>query len=468
MLGLELNDAGLILAQDDDGTPVIVAEEPGYALLDENRLLTGADAERRARLKPLLAQNRYWRDLGVEPLSRPLGGARSAADLAFAQLDHLLAGAQKGMPLLIAVPAGYSRDQLGLLLGIAQETGAEVRGLVDAALAACSLEPAPSRVLHLDLELHRAMLAVLEQGSDESSGLRRARFELLPGHGWLDLTQTWLHLIAETFVRRSRFDPLHQAATEQRLAQLIPPLLSDAAPADTLPIELEFGATTHRIEIERSEFVRAAERHYEALVKLVQDVRPAGHAVELRVGERAARLPGLIERFEALRDARVTRLPRGAAAIGALRHAPHIERPANAVALVYRLPIAGRATPLVEFGATMRAETPAERRPTHVLFGSRAWRIAREPLTLGWSVPSGRRALILPQGAAGVSRAHCTVSARDGNVIVEDHSTFGSWVNDERVSGEATLEVGDRLRLGAPGVVMELIRTVDDDGPSQG
>ncbi len=72
--------------------------------------------------------------------------------------------------MLLAVPAGYSREQLGLLLGVINETGVRVAGLVDAALAACSLEPAPARVLHLDLELHQASLTVLEYSGGEYPG----------------------------------------------------------------------------------------------------------------------------------------------------------------------------------------------------------------------------------------------------------------------------------------------------------
>ena len=467
MLSLELNDAGLILARGAADQIEVVAEEPGFVLLEGAELLTGLEAQRRARLRPLYTQNRYWRELGVEPLARPLGNAQTAADLAFVQLERLLTPHREAAGLLLAVPPGYTREQLGLLLGVASETGLEVRGLVDAALAACALTPVPARVLHLDLELHRATLAVLEHPGGEQAPLRRARFEIQPGHGWLGLTQRWIELIAETFVRKTRFDPLHQAATEQRLADEIPSWLVQLDTETALAVELEFGDTIHRVEIDRNDFIAAAERHYAALVKLVQDVRPAGHAIELRIGERVARLPGLAERFAALRDCTVTALPRGAAAVGTLRHASAIMRPADAVALVYRLPMQGLAAAQPGSTATESPASSADRRPTHVLYGSRAWAIEDEALTLGWSVPSGRRALTLPEGAPGVSRAHCTLTRRNGAVVLEDHSTFGSWVNDERVSGRAVLQVGDRVRLGTPGVTLEMIQLVRDDGTTQ-
>jgi len=84
------------------------------------------------------------------------------------------------------------------------------------------------------------------------------------------------------------------------------------------------------------------------------------------------------------------------------------------------------------------------------------------PLAVGWSVTGAPRALGLPAGIAGVSRSHCTLRQLDGQVVVEDHSTYGTFVNDERVGGRVALRVGDLLRLGAPGVTLELIRVLAD------
>jgi pSer/pThr/pTyr-binding forkhead associated (FHA) protein len=49
-------------------------------------------------------------------------------------------------------------------------------------------------------------------------------------------------------------------------------------------------------------------------------------------------------------------------------------------------------------------------------------------------------------------------------VQVEDHSTYGTFVNEDRVTGRLALKAGDVLRLGAPGVTLTLIRVLPDDG----
>ena len=51
-------------------------------------------------------------------------------------------------------------------------------------------------------------------------------------------------------------------------------------------------------------------------------------------------------------------------------------------------------------------------------------------------------------------------------MLLEDHSTYGCYLNDERVAGRVTLVAGDRLRLGSPGVELQLIRTEGSHGPA--
>ena len=86
-LGLEINDAGLVLAADGE----LLAEEPGVAMLDGTEPVTGTIAARRARLRPVYAENRHWQDLADAPLARPQPAARTLAEVAYAQLQTLQA-----------------------------------------------------------------------------------------------------------------------------------------------------------------------------------------------------------------------------------------------------------------------------------------------------------------------------------------------------------------------------------------
>jgi hypothetical protein len=320
-------------------------------------------------------------------------------------------------------------------------------------------------VLHLDLELHQAILTVLEYVGGDRAGLKRSRYEIAPRHGVLGIQQTWVQFIGENFVRKTRFDPLHDASTEQRLVDQLPTSIAQLQESEHVTVPMQFGDQPLEIEIERAQLIAAAEPHYAELLRLVQGARVAGMPIELRVSQRVAALPGLLGRLKTLRDCGIAVLPQAAAALGALQFEAAIARPADSLALVYQLPTPRAATG--EMQTAELAATPAALRPTHVLFQGRAWRISDRPLLVGWSTDSNARALVLPSSSPGVSRSHCTLVRRNGAVMVEDHSTYGSYVNEERVSGRTALTVGDRLRLGSPGVTLELIQLVNDDGAPQ-
>ncbi|HEU4601635.1 MAG TPA: FHA domain-containing protein [Steroidobacteraceae bacterium] len=466
MLALELIDSGLVLARQSGQAVELLAESPGVAILEERTTITGEDAARRVRRSPLLAQSNFWRGLSTEPLTRPSQAAQTSADIAFAHADALLRKWRDAESrILVALPGGYSREQLGLLLGVINETGVSVAGLVDAALAACSMDSGPARVLHLDLELHQAILTVLEYVGGDRAGLKRSRYEIALQHGLVAIQQSWIEFIADTFIRKTRFDPLHDANNEQQLVDQLPQWLAQLAASDRINISMSLADRTPEIELKRDELIAAGQQHYSELVRLVQSARVAGLPIELRVSHRVASLPGLLDRLGSLRDCTIKVLPKGAAALGALHHESAIARSADSLALVYFLPSAALSeTPdqVAKF-----EPTPPALRPTHVLYQGRAWKISDQPLTLGWTSAPGKRQLLLPGSLPGISRAHCTLVRQNGAVLVEDHSTYGSFVNDERVHGRTTLAVGDRLRVGTPGITLDLIQMVDDHGAPQ-
>jgi hypothetical protein len=97
------------------------------------------------------------------------------------------------------------------------------------------------------------------------------------------------------------------------------------------------------------------------------------------------------------------------------------------------------------------------RAATHVVFGGRAMSLSADPLLVGIA-PSGARVLPIPGSVAGVSRLHCSLMLQAGHAFVQDHSRFGSYLNDELIESRAILRVGDRLRLGNPGVELTFVR----------
>jgi hypothetical protein len=456
-LAFEINDAGLVVA----GQGGLLAEEPGYAMLDGREPETGQAAARRIRLAPLYAESRFWSEIGDQALPRTMPAARTFAEVAHAQLTAF-AGPwlEQGPEALFAVPPWYSRAQLSMLLGVAQEAGLHPVGLVDAGLAAVSLEPVPETVMQLELGLHRTVLTLLDHAGD----LRRSQFELIPRHGWLVLQQAWIQMIAETFVRKTRFDPLHDAVTEQAMCDRLPQWLEVLRTEPAVQIELEAASATRVVEVQAQQFVAAVEPVFRDLVRVLQEARPKGAPLHLQLSHRLAGLPGLDEQLADIRDCDVKVLPRGAAALGALVWEDAIRRSDGSVVLVHRLPAPLRAgASRVSAIAVSSPVVPPEMRPTHLVYRSRAHVLNRRPIQVGTASSAGTRTLIVEPGP-GISRLHCAVMCDDSGVWLDDRSTYGTFVNDERISGRVQLRAGDRIRLGTPGSRCELVRAVDDDG----
>jgi hypothetical protein len=123
--------------------------------------------------------------------------------------------------------------------------------------------------------------------------------------------------------------------------------------------------------------------------------------------------------------------------------------------------------PAVDPGRVVTAGVAPGLRPTHVLFGHRAWRLGGEPFLVGTEVQPGERGVALDPAARGVSRRHCTLRSEDGVVFVFDHSRFGTVLNGHRIQGSAVLEAGDVLALGTPPAEFRLIAAEEGDGPAR-
>ena len=441
-IGIEFVDAALVATRDG----ARIAASPGVALLDGAAFVTGEVAAAAARLTPALANDRYWSDLATDSLARREEPQVSHADLAHAQLAALWREAGRpGDDAACAVPGTMRPHELGLLLGIARHLGIPVAGIVDSAVAACAGLAARASVLHLDVQFYQAVLTEM-QGT---TVLRRRRVETATRAGLKAIYSAWAQLVAEALVRRTRFDPLHQAVTAQQLHQRLPAWLAGVSGRESVDATIDTDSGGFTATLRREQFTLAAEAWYSQLAELVHGGHRADEPATLALSARAALLPALAERLGSLPGLDVIVLPDTAAAAGAAARVAEIG-PADPPALVTAL---ARTHPAAD-GERRRRQVGVA--ATHVIFDGRAHAIAEEPLIVGAGEGEGRRIGLTGSGA-GISRRHCSLVNQGGRAIVRDHSRYGTFVNGERVEGEAEIGAGDRLRVGTPGVVLELV-----------
>ena len=455
-LAIDINDASLVVAHEGE----VLAREPGYALVEDGRIITGTEALRQARVKPSQVSSRYWTNLSVGSNTAGVEGIDSASELAHAQLKTLWTQiADKSDDVVLIVPNHYTREQLGVLLGLTQEIGIRVSGMLSSA-AAVSARPYPGRQLvHLDVGLHRVSVTPLEQ-SDSVMALQEIGLE---NTGLISVMDLWAQRFSELFVLATRFDPLHRADTEQLIYDYLPGWLQSIQEKDVCEFELEHYQDIHRIEVRREQLLAAASGFYRALVQLVAQVRQGGAGLVVQVSHHLGLLPGLMTELQRLDDALVLSLGPDAPVMGALAM-PAAESKSGQVKLLKRVPWREQAQVAVDKNVFQDSEKTPDASSSHVVYKGIAYPVGAEGLSIGRTKDKERRSIVLEGDHSGVSGSHCELVLRDGEVKLIDHSRHGTFVNEKRASAETTLRPADVIRIGSPGEELWVISVGNDCG----
>ncbi len=453
VVAAHVNDAGITVLD----AKRILYREPGFALLDDDKLRTGNEAYAAARIKPRRIQHRYWSELVTTPLPDQGFGHLSAADIASRQLEQMWRPlASDYDKVIVVVPPYMSTDNLGLLLGITAEIKLPVIAMVDSAVAATRREYKNAVPVHIDMSLHSTSLTRLAQ----PGRTQIERVEVLDTCGTYALYDAWIRIVAEAFVQQSRFDPLHTAQTEQMLLNRLGGWLAAACSNKTVRLAVEYGNLSHEAEIESLELIGAAAPIYQKIASKLRALYRAEDTPAIQLSDRLARLPGLADMLKARVGGEVFLLESGATARGALARCRDQRDSSNGIGLIRQLPWDQTAVEV----RSEQAGDEKSARPTHVLFEHMAYRIEDAPLVLGSRIADGERTIPLPAEMPGISRRHCSVRNQNGQCVLEDHSRYGTFLNGHRIDGSAVLQVGDSLRLGSPGHELQLIATAESHG----
>lgn len=480
---LALDDAALAIAHDgvlDGVQPSIVEATRGSARF-------GMPATAAVRATATAVSSRHWYDVATgRPPAPPsvataraelaarfrvaepdasagasgIDGAGDDADSGAAAHASGVAVRRRG-PLQIAVPAVYDAAGLSRVLALCNALSLSVAGFVDAAaLTGAALRLARGAAIVIEVGLHHVGATRLDVGAGE---VRRRAARVRSRGGLFALQESWLHLIGEAAVLRTRFDPLHDPTTEQRLYAQLPGLVAAAATDGSARVEFEANGEIQSLVLSRDQFAARGATLYADLVAMIHELRPAGVPVSLVATQAALLLPGLREALAEFRGCELFEVPEGFAAVAAsqLPVAPRIDPLDDEGATRVRLARGVAPFATVPMAAAVRAsrlgdaEAAALAVPTHLLWSGRALPLRGARIEVGRD--PGPDGIVLAEGMAGVSRLHCTVCDDAGMIMVVDHSRHGTWVNGERVAGRARLRSGDRLRVGDPGVELELI-----------
>ncbi len=213
-----------------------VMHSNGFVFNSENEFVFGKAAEKKYRTQPRKVNNKFWWQLGTEPLQLSFGPARHTADLVHQHLLSLYQSAPESNQIALAVSGSMSKEQLSLLLGIIEQCPFMALGIIHRSPLLAASVSARTPMLHLELQLHQAMIVELNYCDDSFSV---AGSSVIPGMGLLHLKERYASVVAANFISQTRFDPRKQAYTDQLLYDQTPKIIRELFEHDEASCEIQ-------------------------------------------------------------------------------------------------------------------------------------------------------------------------------------------------------------------------------------
>lgn len=482
-IGIEVSDLDLYLAAESGHGPSLLKIDTGQhasaasAFLNGRHWVVGNQARHQSIQLPHLCLDGFWEAISMDPVD--IAGKKPLrAELANAHLESVLR--QSGMSsgrVVVAVP-GTFRGVAGLLSGLVNDNGLECIGLLDGAIASLLASPdvalRADNVVVVDVSLRSTALTVLNL----DDGIERQQVRLLEKTGWEQFHRGLVRWLRNESVRRTRYDPLHNAAGEQDLVNQLYTVLQTAD--DRSPETVDFtgpGAMTvarSDFEIHCRDGVAAVAEGLKGLIDGISG------DVAVLLNHQAARVPGIAAALGHLGIAAYACMQPGSAARGAVEFINLLDEfgeHSGECRFITRLgnrflrpgsSTEGDADEIAADTASVEAipsncadsagpaDVPAAPETvTHLLFRGEVYPLV-EPTTVIGRDPNAQ--IAVDDDCAGVSRRHCEVNLTGGEWMVADVSRHGTALDGVPLTAPKPLRVGSVLSVGSDAIQLMAVR----------
>jgi hypothetical protein len=425
---IEINDRAL-RGVSEEATIV----SPGFAYVGGHELLIGDAALTYARLHPRQTLHHFWQRLDTNPIASNKAGVRHHADVAYQQLLMLHRDLGKPDDVMFVLPASFSKEQMALLLGLAQQCPFNAVAIVDYAVA--SLAGEQSLAQHnglLELQLHQSAVYQVSCENAVASNMQSRVHE----KGYMELLEQCAVLVAREFVAQCRFDPFHDAESEQQLFAAVHACLQ--RDEQQYAVEIESAGRALRARIERAQVDEVFSAFSNELMQSLD------HPVNY-LGANLAAIPGLRAQF-----ADATALAPQSAALHCLAEADALRSYANSLAFTSEMRWQGAVSPAEPIESQLSCVT-------HYLVDARAYALPQQG-----AVYFARMGKAVVHSLHSSGSAEVIVSCDNGDLNVQGCDGFEFIHNGQRVK-TARLQRGDSLQLEADGCAIGFIELVTGD-----
>ena len=421
---IELNDNALRVG-DESG---ILVESPGFALAGNKQLQLGEIAKQQARLQPTNSYNKYLHELSLDPISHAVG-IRHAADIAYAHLLHLAEEGGVDEDMIFAVPGNFTHQQLAILLGLAKSSPFNTIGMVDSALGAAYWAGHAESIIYAEMQLHQVVLTKIIARDNQ---LTRESVIQVPSVGSQNFMDLMMQLATGLFIQQCRFNPQHDAESEQQLYNALPDWLrQNDTDQNSLMLELKANTAVHTAKMPRESLINNLSRHYKSIGQQIAELAVAGQS-KILLSPEFAELPGLYSFLSQSFDLEL--LPVDAISSAILQNRDSIMKGEGHIQLITSLPKA-EAKSTAHKHSLKKSNEGVQQRATHVLIGSTA----------------------IPLGSIELPEKLGRIEASKGGFYV-DSGEQEFLLNQKKRSGRHELSLGDLIQAAQGSETIRLIQ----------
>ena len=456
---IELNDSAVTVS-DESG---VILQSPGFALASDQGLEVGHVAKSQARIKPTSSFNNFWHQLSLEPLNYSVGNIRHTADLAYAHLMHLAEQASLDGDVIFAVPGNFTNQQLSILLGLAGQCPFNPIGIVDSALASVVSHAAESPIIYVDAQLHQTLLTRL---SMKDGRLQREAVIQIPEVGLQHFSDLVMQLATGLFIQQCRFNPQHNAESEQLLCNEIPAWLQQHTDAKgSLLMELKTTGAIYQAKLPWESLVQKLANQYSKIDKQIAALAGNDNC-QFLISNSLAELPEFVNSIHPQSDQRQVKIiTTENLGKNCIELKDHITSESDGLHLVTHIPfVKTQSSFRADAGETASFEQKSKdsNTPTHVLFESYALPVSRVAIT---NSPDSESAEVNGSSIAlaigGLPQYLGQIEQVDGKIYIVCGEA-GAIVNGEQVKGKRSLQLGDRIKFENDGRDLSMIRVRND------
>ena len=431
---IELNDRNVSLRNQEG----ILVQSPGFANTMDKEPVFGEDARKVARLHPRQTYNQFWSQLSLDPLVNSNNHFRHQADLAFAHLNAISSEHALKDEVIFAVPSNYNRNQLSILLGLVQSCDFDAVGLVDMPMLVAGSSGSEHSV-YLDIQLHQTVLTSFSSGDNRIS---RDKVVQIPGTGLIALHDAWANLVTDEFIKQSRFDPQHNAETEQYVHNQLTHWINQSLEDNEILMEINNKGSIYQARVNKGHFEQRVRNIFGRVKEELNSL--AGNNYALYLPNNHAVLPGLSLYLD-----NVSGIQEGQLLENCLQYMDQIRCEPDSLSFVTSLPVSGAA----------RSSKPAvyTNAPSHVLVNNRAYALPTQFQfgPVNGSAPASKGTI---QVEASGGSGDLKISITDDGVYLDIQGVGQVQLNGSKASAREILKLGDIIRLPGSDTSLQLIQ----------